>query len=411
MIINGIDTKDISFVVQGSIDLSFTKQCLESIRSNFPEATIILSTWKNEKINELEYDKLVLSDDPGTCVYSVIPEYNNINRQFISTIAGLKKVSTKYTAKVRSDLIFESPAFLQYFNKFTKYDEKYKRVKYRMIILSMYTRIVHIGQSQDGNLTNRLANYHPSDWFFFGDTEDVYNYFNMDMLLDIKKFSRYYFEHEKEREQIPYFTLMAQNTPEQYFGSHFFGLDYKKETIGSLSQYSQIDSIKNLINNFVVLDREYSKIYSGKWKSLSYNEWDLQLGSISIMFYGEYLKYYKRYCDKSFIIPGDIDKKIFKKKMKIIWDNLWWNKTKQYCCKKILVLKKYFEFVKKIMKIIFPAYRTSVGIRERLIRFEGVEQDRFNYLVYRISILSDKQKEDKKEFRKLKKELLQYNKK
>ena len=46
MIINGIDTNDISVVVQGAIDQINTPKCLRSIRKRLPGAEIILSTWE-----------------------------------------------------------------------------------------------------------------------------------------------------------------------------------------------------------------------------------------------------------------------------------------------------------------------------------------------------------------------------
>ena len=49
MIVNGIDKKDISVVVQGAIDKEWTPLCLKSIRKYLPESEIILSTWGGER--------------------------------------------------------------------------------------------------------------------------------------------------------------------------------------------------------------------------------------------------------------------------------------------------------------------------------------------------------------------------
>lgn len=59
MIINAIDTKDISVVVQGPIDEELTILCLNSVRKYLPDSEIILSTWKNSNIKNLDYDILV----------------------------------------------------------------------------------------------------------------------------------------------------------------------------------------------------------------------------------------------------------------------------------------------------------------------------------------------------------------
>lgn len=63
MVINVIDTKDISVVVQGAIDKGYTPLCLKSIRKYLSESEIILSTWEESDVENLGYDVLVLNKD------------------------------------------------------------------------------------------------------------------------------------------------------------------------------------------------------------------------------------------------------------------------------------------------------------------------------------------------------------
>ena len=65
MLINNIDTKDISVVVQGAIDKGYTPLCLKSIIKYLPESEIILSTWEGREVDNLDYDVLILSEDPN----------------------------------------------------------------------------------------------------------------------------------------------------------------------------------------------------------------------------------------------------------------------------------------------------------------------------------------------------------
>ena len=65
MLINNIDTKDISVVVQGAIDKGYTPLCLKSIIKYLPESEIILSTWEGSEVDNLDYDVLILSEDPN----------------------------------------------------------------------------------------------------------------------------------------------------------------------------------------------------------------------------------------------------------------------------------------------------------------------------------------------------------
>ena len=65
-----IKSTDISIVVQGSVEnREETIKCLNSIRKILPQAEIILSTWEDSDIVNLDYDKLVLNKDPGAVYY------------------------------------------------------------------------------------------------------------------------------------------------------------------------------------------------------------------------------------------------------------------------------------------------------------------------------------------------------
>lgn len=160
-----IESEEISVVVQGPVDCCMTRRCLTSIRASLPKAQIILSTWKDAIIQELEhlYDDLVLSDDPGMVDASV----RNLNRQLVSTKSGLELARGKYILKMRSDMLLESSTFLRYYGRYE--DGIYCCQKHRMLITSYYTRNPRIFPLV----------YHPSDWLLFGTSEDVRNYYDI----------------------------------------------------------------------------------------------------------------------------------------------------------------------------------------------------------------------------------------
>jgi hypothetical protein len=85
-----INTDGLSVIVQGAIHSEFTPLCLQSIRKYLPDAEIILSTWEGSNVDGLEYDILILNEDPG---YKKHCRDNNTNRQLVSIQGGLKKVS------------------------------------------------------------------------------------------------------------------------------------------------------------------------------------------------------------------------------------------------------------------------------------------------------------------------------
>lgn len=158
MIVNNIDTKDISAVVQGAINKDITKFTLKSIRKYLPGAKIILSTWEGSDVSNLEYDDLLLNKDPGGQDGARGKGMDNTNRQIVSTLNGLKKSKTKYTIKIRTDFILIGNNFLKFFGKFNKYsnDKQFKLFNNRILIPAIYK-----------------YPFWMLDFVFFGETEDL----------------------------------------------------------------------------------------------------------------------------------------------------------------------------------------------------------------------------------------------
>jgi hypothetical protein len=169
---NGINPKDISIVVQGAVNANYTLRCLKSIRACLPDSKIILSTWQGSDLSCLKtlYDEVILSDDPGQIVWwkkkneGKANIYSNINRQIVSTFAGLRKVESKYALKFRTDLFLDNFGFINHFNRYNNYDDKYKCVQDRVLIWNLYTR--------NPNIKIKYP-YHFSDIVMFGLTYDL----------------------------------------------------------------------------------------------------------------------------------------------------------------------------------------------------------------------------------------------
>jgi len=108
----GVILKELTFCIQGPVAFNskgtnLTEKLIQSIRLFFPNSQIILSTWEHENLNFVDGIRVVQSRDPGSGVRYRHGLNNNINRQIISTNAGLNLVKTKYVVKVRSDLLIE----------------------------------------------------------------------------------------------------------------------------------------------------------------------------------------------------------------------------------------------------------------------------------------------------------------
>ncbi len=287
-----IDSKDISVIVQGAIDKKETKKCLNSIRKFLPKAQIILSTWKGSDINDLNYDILVLNDDPGA-----LPNLNcsqNINRQIYSTQQGLKKADRKYAFKFRSDLILTNNTFLEYFDKFQNRSEEYILFK-RKILAS-----AHGAKYSKKNRPIEL--FHPSDWYYFGLREDLEEYFLETKLV--------------KREDFDYWVDKGFS-PEQYICYCCFARNFKNNSLEDFCAWSEehIDiSSKFLINNFIFLENKQSGIYLKKY---IYSKNEKYEGEIYLNLYNFYTfeSEYKEICDKDYKITSNklfLDKNVLK---------------------------------------------------------------------------------------------------
>ena len=135
---------DITVIVQGSVYEGITDKVIASVRQYLPESHIIFSTCDTVLSGNLQgYDELVISPDPGSYTYADRPgeKENNINRQIVNTLAGLKLTRTKYTLKLRSDFILTGNDFLNFFDKFPSVDNKYQVFEHK-ILMSLQIEIL-----------------------------------------------------------------------------------------------------------------------------------------------------------------------------------------------------------------------------------------------------------------------------
>jgi hypothetical protein len=111
-----------SVVIQGPVhgspsdppERQLTRQVIASVRRHMPGAEIIVSTWKGSPIDHLGADLVVLNDDPGAVTLAdsgFLSAYkNNLNRQLVSTQAGLRTARRRYAVKLRSDTLCVGPS-------------------------------------------------------------------------------------------------------------------------------------------------------------------------------------------------------------------------------------------------------------------------------------------------------------
>lgn len=297
-----IDSKDISVIVQGAIDNINTKKCLKSVRKHLPGAVIILSTWQGSDVSGLDYDVLVESRDPGAEIYDEVYKLkNNVNRQILSTKSAFEKVTTKYILKLRSDMAIESPNFLKYFGKYQERAHECKILNQRVVINSLYCR----------NFEHMKLLFHPSDWVFFGLSEDIKNIWDIELQKEPE--SSNYFKNKPRPEVDIFSTWMLQLLPEQYLWTTFLkknNINLNFEYFTDINQQNINLSELSLINNLVVVDYEDFGI-----KFLKYNpyKWNFDY-KVNITFY-DWLGLYKKHCCPDFKIH--LTHKIHQKQLQV----------------------------------------------------------------------------------------------
>ncbi|WP_424244652.1 hypothetical protein Dip510_001911 [Elusimicrobium posterum] len=312
-----IDFKDISFVVQGGIDKENTPLCLKSIREHMPGAEIILSTWEGAQIDGLDYDRVVFCKDPGAVIAAPKFNYlNNINRQLISTVEGLKLAERKYAMKLRTDNILTSSDFLKFFDKFPKRCAKFLLFKERLIVASLFSR-KYFGIPNPFRI---------SDWFTFGLTEDVKKFYFNITPVEEPAFSEYFSDgrlHAVKGCPSPYH--FHRFTTEQYYPLDCFQKFFPEIKMQDLADFNAENIAQSdicLANNFIFLEYRQHGIYLGKkkWKT-----WSLDEGAAPDLHWDGFIRHYvfqkdyKKFCDPAYRLPffdyTDIKRK-FKKLIK-----------------------------------------------------------------------------------------------
>ena len=219
---NILNESDLTFIIQGAISDSVTlKRSIQSIRKYFPNAKIILSTWKGSDCKKYDIDDLVLSDDTKIVDYFYKNQniLNNINRQIISSKNGLKKSKTKYSVKLRNDMVFTSNNLLKILGNLKT--NKCKHFDLRAELVTPTDLCINPEKSS--------LLFHLNDWIVGGLTEDVKKVFDIPLMnkkdliyfkdknLNIKKvYSLKNWFNDNIQYIIHKKYLLPKFTPEQY---------------------------------------------------------------------------------------------------------------------------------------------------------------------------------------------------
>lgn len=285
---SAIRDAQVSIVVQGPSYGDLTKRVLESVRRFLPEGEIIFSTWRGSDIAGLSFDRLVLSEDPGGFPQVHDPRVlYNINRQIVSTVAGLQEASRPYAAKLRSDMPLVGDGFLQLQQQFPARSEDYRLFKERIVSPTIYSTCPE----------RAPALFTVSDWFSFGRRDDLLLLWDVPLAPEDKM--AHYFEHHPEENrlhtaEVTWFGaeqfIWVQALAKRFSIPFRHAQDFSEEAI-------QIAE-RALANNFVIaelaeigLSAPRHHLFRGDW-AICYTQ-------------GEWERLYRKYCNPQLRISPD----------------------------------------------------------------------------------------------------------
>ncbi len=285
-IFNKMDSNNISVVVQGAISAD-TITCLKSIRKHLPKAEIILSTYKDSITQGLDYDKLILNDDPGAINIGVNFRPLNINRQIFTTLSGIRAATRMYVLKIRTDAKMTGLHFCQIFDyantALNKTEIKYKIFKNRIICSSNFTR----NPESD---VNGLC-FQISDLWLFGLKEDLNDLFDIPL------------QKKEEALVLHNNNLVRKYTPEQYIlltclKKHGFTNGFDLNFMNQKDKNLILNTKKILINNFLILNQKNCGI--SEPKKFKYHP---AINKAGIMTTYDLLTIYKTFYENNYTIP------------------------------------------------------------------------------------------------------------
>lgn len=245
-----ISPSDITIVFQGNVSASTGgdsfRSCLEITRATLPGAKVILSTWRGVKVpKSIVVDEVVRSKDPGALPPIKFDDVgsNNINRQIVSTLAGLRAVKTKYAIKLRTDSFLEHDGFLK---NYVKFNEQFPSGSDRILASSFFTIDPFVFEHMP---------FHASDWFHFSTTSELIKYWSRPLVTQEEAT---FYENNRHARHSSYLdkkfrTMLAV---EQYLCTTYakqygydtpaFHNDCRKEVLKDFQHF--------LANHFMILD-------------------------------------------------------------------------------------------------------------------------------------------------------------
>lgn len=214
-----MNISDVTVVFQGAFKAHAPRdgkpfaQILKRTRQALPGAQIVVSTWAGTEVPGLfGIDHVVHSVDPGALAPLKLTDdkANNINRQIVSTRAGLAAVQTRYVVKMRTDCLLDHAGFIDFFVAQARRDGHERRI----VAGAFFTL--------DATVLERIP-YHVSDWFQFGLTEVLRDYWRIPLMTPAQG------RHYESRVHAPHSNVFERRFRAEFAVEQYLALPYARQ--------------------------------------------------------------------------------------------------------------------------------------------------------------------------------------
>ena len=270
--------REVSVVVQGPVHgrpgdppaRRVTQRALSSVRAAWPDAEVILSTWRGTDVEGLDCDVVVTNDDPGAIPINDTDcrgTLNNLNRQLVSTRNGLARATRDYAVKLRSDCLLLRPLDFSAIAGRDR-DPAWSVLEQPVLTVNLCTR----------HPLKRPVLFHVSDLFHFGRTRDLLKLWSPELVQE-PGFTRTIDPgHRPAVNAYSEGDFLFRCAPEQYLGENLVRSKFPATRLRHHSDGSVRDLfrwLRILANNFVLQHPSAAGVEMPPHLAAHLNAWDI----------------------------------------------------------------------------------------------------------------------------------------
>ena len=298
-----VKLSDVSVVLQGPVRFE-TPESVESVRRLLPEAELILSTWEDEDVSSLGPIRVLRSEKPSAPIqHDRLSVPNNLNRLIRSTKKGVAAVTRPYVLKMRSDMVLDSLAFLDSFERFPERGPM-PLFAHKVLVPALFSRTAYRGHA---------VPFHLSDWAVFGLAQDVRALFSELPEVVEPEFTRWF---ERQDHKSPFGTTLFRVAPEQYVAYSFFSRSTGRTLMVDASDNNPaivLEAEKFTVSNYIVAEYCDSGLRLPKYPA-SIDEKLIGMEFFELWNRFTYEQAYRKYCDPHYEITALEEAELYRRR-------------------------------------------------------------------------------------------------